>query len=354
MQAHKKSLPLILLCAVLVLCVAVYAGLRLWNNGAAARSGAAQTKVIELSGVTELEYTNSEGRFAFTKVEDVWSYKADADFPLNDATLVSMEQMLVSLSAVRSFDAAEQLSAYGLDNPGITLTAKNAQGESKTLLVGSQTGADYYVKTQDSEMIYTIENTFIDALNTPLNDMVVLKNITDLSEKTVQSIALSQNGDTLSLFKSTQEAKREVNTDQVDSSGNPITTTVTDYIYTWAFDDSKIDSANMTLVSAINGMASLSLTSCYNYNADSAALAACGLDGSQNTKILTFKTDTATTTLAIGNLTEDGESYYTILNNSNEIDLILADLVAPYLALTQEALSVVPEAAPSEAPSATD
>ena len=54
----KQTKQLLALAGVLVLCVGVYAGLRVWNAGAEEREAAAADYVVQLTDVTALSFDN--------------------------------------------------------------------------------------------------------------------------------------------------------------------------------------------------------------------------------------------------------------------------------------------------------
>lgn len=81
------------------------------------------------------------------------------DLPLNTSVIGTIANNVKGLSsnAIAAEDC-DDLSKYGLSIPQITAEINYSSGESVTLLVGDNvpTGTDYYVKTSESNTVYTV------------------------------------------------------------------------------------------------------------------------------------------------------------------------------------------------------
>ena len=81
------------------------------------------------------------------------------DLPLNTSVVGTIANNVKGLSsnAIAAEDC-DDLSKYGLSIPQITAEINYSSGESVTLLVGDNvpTGTDYYVKTSESNTVYTV------------------------------------------------------------------------------------------------------------------------------------------------------------------------------------------------------
>lgn len=115
----KQTKQLLALAGVLVLCVGVYAGLRVWNAGAEEREAAAADYVVQLTDVTALSFDNGGGTLAFTKTDDNWTLDTDADFPVDGTYLDALANGLESVEAERILEDPDELADYGLEDPGL-------------------------------------------------------------------------------------------------------------------------------------------------------------------------------------------------------------------------------------------
>lgn len=161
---NKKSRTLVILLAVLVVFAALYALLRYISTQKEqeeeASIQAGITYVSQLEDATSLSYHSEDEDLSFTLNNGVWSYDADPDFPLDQSKVGLIASALKNLTATRTLENGEDSSAYGFDAPSFTLGAKNAAGDTLTLVVGSMaSNGDYYVMREGEEGIYTISSS---------------------------------------------------------------------------------------------------------------------------------------------------------------------------------------------------
>lgn len=247
----KQTKQLLALAGVLVLCVGVYAGLRVWNAGAEEREAAAADYVVQLTDVTALSFDNGGGTLAFTKTDDNWTLDTDADFPVDGTYLDALANGLESVEAERILEDPDELADYGLEDPAYTLSAETADGESVTLYLGNldATSSNRYAMREGDERIYTISTslaTLMDYDLLDLMDLMELPSLPSMSKSTLSSATLSTAAESHTLTKNEVSREQEVETDtgEVDENGDPIyeTTTETVTTTTWYLDGEEVSS----------------------------------------------------------------------------------------------------------------
>jgi hypothetical protein len=327
MNSRAKSL--IVLAAILVICVGAYIGVSVYNKNAADKKAAetASTQIYPagLGTPTAITYTTGGKTLSFVSDGDTWYWTADNTFPLNQAKLSSIASALEGLSAVRSFDAAGPLSDYGLEQPSSTITATAADGNTFTLNIGSQAGANYYA-TADRNRIYTIDPTLAGYLEPNILGLIVLDPLPSFSQATVEKITLAGGGKTLTLDK------------HKENDGTYSWFIVEGKTYTLS-DEYKIKTpsertARDYVNGAVSALSSLSFSACAAYKpADTSPF---GLNAPGLTLTIDYKATTVsgeasdeTAVLEIGAAAADGSGYYARLAGSQEINLLPGDAVTP-------------------------
>ena len=152
----RKNKGLFILAAVLVLLLAVYFGLRAWNQSEEKRreeaDKAAEIHVTDTAAddIVSMSFDVGSGEMAFSRTDGKWYYTPDADFPLAQSYPEDMAAALGNITADRELKDGDSLADYGLDEPAYTLSFTDADGSTTELYFGKMTGEDYYVKVRDS------------------------------------------------------------------------------------------------------------------------------------------------------------------------------------------------------------
>ena len=129
---------MILLCIFLILVI-LYLALRSKNQQEEEAENAG-IPILEMDSdsVTEVSFQINGEQVQFAKEEDTWVNANQSDFPVNQDKLIDLVADLTDTEADRVLSDVENLSEYGLEEPANTIVLKNADGEEKKLLVGSQ------------------------------------------------------------------------------------------------------------------------------------------------------------------------------------------------------------------------
>lgn len=144
----KKVKNLIAVLGILAVCIIVYfvilAAAKKKPEDGNGSSGEAPFWSFGDESITELTIETAAGSFAFSYnvSNGVWTYPADADFPVYQDVFSILASKLKDMTCIRTVKNVTDMKAYGLDSPALKISFKTSGGNGKTLLVSGTAGAD--------------------------------------------------------------------------------------------------------------------------------------------------------------------------------------------------------------------
>ena len=327
----KNVKTLMILAGVLVVCIGAYVGVRLYNGDVAEKEAAESADIViypaDYDTPAAISYEADGETLSFTLEDSTWYYDGNLEFPLKQSKLTSLSSTLQSLTAVRSFEAVEDLSAYGLDTPTYTVTSTDGAGNTLTLLIGSMNGENYYAMVSGASEMYTIEDTLAGYLEPDILEMITLDTIPTLSESTIDRITLTDGVGALTLDK--YQERDESYTWYI----------VEDTVYTSSEDFVLPDgstSAEVYVTDLLSALQGLSFSSCAVFDPAETELEAYGLSEPSLTVTVDYTTaddseTSDTVVLEIGQILSDESGYYARLSDSTQINVLSADDAAALL-----------------------
>lgn len=156
-----------------------------WN------SEEADTVMEELSILTvapaeirEAVITNSYGTLRLSYDGETWASPDDSSMELNQDALTTLWGRLNPLSAVRDLgEAPEDLSAYSLSDPAITIAITREDGSEITVSIGgTASDGNVYVMTSEGDHIYTCDSYLATAFTCQLSDFEAVEEETEETE----------------------------------------------------------------------------------------------------------------------------------------------------------------------------
>ena len=319
MKRNKKIIGALI--ALVVLCAAYAIAMQVQKKSADKAEQSEEASKIymtDFSDITGISITNGDFTLVFHLDGDTWYYDGDPDFPVRQTSLNSLKESLSKLEASRKLDSPDALDSYGLVDPRIRIEVTRSDNSPATLLVGDlvQAGTDltgtattteYYACISGGTQVYTVDITLADAAAKELNDFLQVEKLPQISGSDVRDVTVTTGDSQLHFIKET-----------IDSSGN-----IAWFKNATDSEANKLED-NSQLNNVADAISSLYITSCETYKADETALAGYGLTNPSATITWTCRKDgeDITTTLLIGNLTQDGDSYYTKLADSKAVNLV--------------------------------
>lgn len=180
MQKQKKQFIAIII--LLVVCVAAYVGLHIYNDKQdkkkAADADAKKITVTSLKSddIKSFSYMNQGQKLSFTKENGNWVFEDDKTIPIDQNAISSMLSNVTALEATDSVKDYQNLSDYGLDKPVNVITLTTADGTT-TLSFGSENkmlSGNYLLKDGDKK-VYLVGTTTKTAFDKSVKDLTKTK-----------------------------------------------------------------------------------------------------------------------------------------------------------------------------------
>lgn len=126
--------------------------------------------------ISEAAITSSYGTLRLNYDGETWTSPDAPSMELNQDALSNLWNRLNPLSAVRDLgEAPEDLSAYSLSDPAITIRITRDDSTEITVSIGSTASdGNVYVMTSESDHIYTCDSYLATAFTCQLSDFEVI------------------------------------------------------------------------------------------------------------------------------------------------------------------------------------
>lgn len=177
----KQKRTFFILLVLLVICLAAYLGIRLYNQKTEEneKKEAEAEKIvvaqINPDDVTAFSYQYEGNQLAFSKQDGTWICDNNTGFSLNQDAIQTMLSTLKELTAEDSINTSEEeedSEDYGFSNPTMVLTVTSAE-KTETFTFGMHnelTGQDY-IKTDASDTVYLVATDVKTAFQKSLTDL---------------------------------------------------------------------------------------------------------------------------------------------------------------------------------------
>lgn len=147
-------------------------------NGEEDDTAAEEIEALNISPakISEAVITSSYGTLRLNYDGETWTSPDAPSMELNQDALFNLWNRLNPLSAVRDLgEAPEDLSAYSLADPAITIRITRDDGTEITVSIGSTASdGNVYVMTSESDYIYTCDSYLATAFTCQLSDFEVI------------------------------------------------------------------------------------------------------------------------------------------------------------------------------------
>lgn len=335
MTWQERRTVTILSTILLVLCAAllIVLGIRYQQNRDLpdGEDEAVPGAVTDPASFTTLYYENGSTTLSFSLDEaGAWVWDVDADFPLDDATVTAITELLASWKPQQTITDSATLEDCGMDKPTASLTAGTAQGGVVTMLLGKATtdGGSYYMRYNgDETTAYIIDGGLYDLLCVPIYDMCALPELPALPESAIQAVTIQ------GAAAAEGEAGVTTNLSAQRADGD---TSVT----TWRSNGANVTD-DETVRALLSDLESLAFEKCVDYRPSDEAASICGFDEPAAVLTVVYVTDTGamqTLVLTIGNRLPDGSGRYAQLGEDTTIYLLPTDALDPLMRVSVNGL----------------
>lgn len=293
-----------ILLAVLIVLLLCYIGIDKWTAAQEKkRAKEKKSETIQVETLNELSgiaYEYNGEKFSFIKVNGVWQYEPDPDFPLEQSYVDMMEDAFTNLTAVRELKDGDTLEDYGLVDPAYTITLTGTDGTVLPLYIGNAAEEDYYMTLGEKEKIYTVGSSILSCIQYDLNAMMAGDTFPIIGSGSLKSISIEMKKDSKQLTMEYSSEKEE-------------------------------DQEQITALAGALG--AISLTDCADYHAAGEELKTYGLDEAERAVVsVVYTNDDEETSLVfcIG-AEDDGGNRYVKLEESDIVYRVSADTLESLL-----------------------
>lgn len=216
MDKKKKIKGVWILSGALILLLAVYFGMRAWNqNREEKEEQQAEADTVHVTetaaaDIVSLKFDVGSGEMEFTKENDTWYYASDRDFPLAQSYPEDMAAAAGNIIADRELTDGDALEDYGLDESVYTLEYTDSEGNVTQVCFGNTTGDYYYVTVGNTGKVYTVESTITDSFNYTLADIAQYDEYPSIGSGNLVKEVITQNGETTTYDKDNEDQEADI------------------------------------------------------------------------------------------------------------------------------------------------
>ena len=203
----KNKKGLIVGIIILVLLLGAYFLLRYLNldEEDTEEEDAAETVFeIDADDISNIQIVSGENTFDFSHGDDKWNYVEDDKFPLSESAILDKVSSLTSVSSMRTIEDPDNLADFGLENPEVTATVTDTDGNETELALGATNDAVsgcYMSMNGDTSKIYLVDTTLKTNLEFDLSDIAEKEDIPSITGSTITSVTIQKPEGTAKLFQ---------------------------------------------------------------------------------------------------------------------------------------------------------
>lgn len=303
------------------------------ESEAAAESEAGRIWVTQMDTLSDISFDSGETLLHFVKTDDLWHQAEDENFPVNQDKLNELADTLGTLEASRQFNDGDSLAAYGLETPACTVNVTDGEGKTVKLLVGSAVDSEYYLKTDDSDTVYTVASSAVSGISgKTLYDFVEMETLPGCTADQIGRMTILSNGQTYEFTRNEVSSEAETDEESSDENADGGGTEMEEEPKWLLSVDGEVsaDDIDDSADSLAQALAGLSFSGCVDYDAAGNELAAYGLDQPKISVSYAWEDDEGTETavaIYVGHATEDGGSYYVQTQDASAVNTITANSI---------------------------
>ena len=284
-----------------------------------------------MEDITSFSISNASGEYNFVYEDDNWYYADNRNFPISQDNVEMMTDLLADFTATNKYksDEADQLSAYGLDEPDVTLVIQSKTQGEMTFAV-ADTGDYYYMQVAGDDSVYVIDDTLYTFASQNLYGMAEISQPEGFGESSVESVTVSGESNTVL-------QPETVTTEDEDGES-------TEEVHWYLVQgDTKTDvTENDLVVTLKTAISDLYFEQMVYYSESGTAFSEYGIDDNSPILRIAYKDDddnTAYFELKIGNLTEDESYYYVNIPGDAAIYTINSEYVSAVVQIAQSGIA---------------
>lgn len=203
---NRQTMKMTAAVIVLVLAVAAYFGISMWNKSEADKEEA-ENASIQLMDLTEddiaaFSYQYNGETITFVKEDGTWYLDSDREFPVKQSSIEGKLSSVASTTASREIEISEDnLSDYGLDEPVNTITVTDSEGNKTILEIGDQNGtsSEYYCRLNESNKVYMISSSLDSMMSFDVYTVADMSSFPSISSDSIKELTVSDKNQSKTL-----------------------------------------------------------------------------------------------------------------------------------------------------------
>ena len=315
--------------AILSAALLIVLGIRYRQSRDAVQDPAAQAvQAAQAAGSTyaSLSVYSGSATLSFSIQEDgTWVWDDDTEFPLDDSTIESMMDLLSDLTPQQVLSDPESLESYELDAPSASISAVKVDQSTVSVTFGKATTdgtSRYAMMNDDASTIYIFADTLYQALQTPIYDLMTLRELPELPESSISSISIQGPGeDAQPLLLAAQHTD--------------------DGATTWLSGGEDVTD-NASVQALLEDLAQMQIARCVDYRPSDEAASICGFDAPDALVQVTYTPEDGSEsiwTLTVGTTEPGGTGRYARIGADTTIYLLETALLDPLMRIAAGGLT---------------
>ena len=329
----KSKKTLIIMLAVLVVCIAILCIFTASDNAKKEEEEAGTgIEITKLAGdvISLTLYDGNEYNTYVREAENLnkWYWESDRELPVRSVYLNTLASKAKTLTALRTVEITDSMSAYGFDDPPYSVSVTDTNGDTADILIGHMIDdTSCYAMLDGGDIIYKIEIEFVEYMGKSLLDMIATDSIPLSENEEVRSLTLRTEAGVSSFRQDVSVEQVEVeNTDE--ETGEVTVTTEDQTVYTqYAKTDgdfvcvSDLEMGDALFGNLLDEVTALIFASVADWKPDDAELQQYGLAEPYAEIFVEYEDDgeAGSYSIAVGSLAEDETYRYAMLGGSDMV-----------------------------------
>ena len=221
MKKNKKGL--IIAVILLILLLIVYIVIRNLHLDEEEEEDSTETVYeIDAADISKLQIVSGDKTFDFTHADDTWTYDEDSKFPLNESAVLDKVSSVTSVTSSRTIEDPENLEDYGLEDPEVSITVTDTDGETASLELGATNdtvSACYMMLNGDDSKVYLVDSSLKTNMEFDLSDIAEKEDIPSITGTSITSVSIESGSGTARLY---QDSSSETGWTFADTDGSSV------------------------------------------------------------------------------------------------------------------------------------
>ena len=198
----KQIIYIVIMFAAIVLLAAGYILAKNYNDKKSEEEAAkeeADSKTIDIydidtESVVKISIANDSGSFDMVLKDNVWVQEG-TDVPMNTENVQEMLDAVADVDAIKVIsEDGNNLSEYGLDNPGLSYTITMADGTQYNIRLGIALSTDvsaHYALLDSDTKVYSVSDNYYDPFDTDVVSMTRIDDEVNINSDYITKVSVN-------------------------------------------------------------------------------------------------------------------------------------------------------------------